>query len=119
MLHASADSVPTSPMLTSDVPDSVSSSASNPFDQYKVIRRNGSVVVFEPAKISTALTKAFIAVNGGQDVPVDGRNDRPQEGEELFRNPCHRISNRWRVVLGLALHSQSTRLARNASQVAG
>ena len=36
------------------------------FDQYKVIRRNGSVVVFEPAKISVALTKAFIAVNGGQ-----------------------------------------------------
>jgi ribonucleoside-diphosphate reductase alpha chain len=37
-----------------------------PFDQYKVIRRNGSVVVFEPSKISVALTKAFIAVNGGQ-----------------------------------------------------
>ncbi len=36
------------------------------FDQYKVIRRNGSVVVFEPAKISVALTKAFIAVSGGQ-----------------------------------------------------
>jgi ribonucleoside-diphosphate reductase alpha chain len=37
-----------------------------PFDQYKVIRRNGSVVPFEPAKISIAMTKAFIAVNGGQ-----------------------------------------------------
>ncbi|MEW6563421.1 MAG: ribonucleoside-diphosphate reductase subunit alpha [Pseudomonadota bacterium] len=36
------------------------------FDQYKVIRRNGSVVPFEPAKISIAMTKAFIAVNGGQ-----------------------------------------------------
>ncbi|MDO8208569.1 MAG: ribonucleoside-diphosphate reductase subunit alpha, partial [Gallionella sp.] len=36
------------------------------FDQYKVVRRNGSVVVFEPAKISIALTKAFIAVSGGQ-----------------------------------------------------
>lgn len=36
------------------------------FDQYKVIRRNGSVVVFEPAKIAIALTKAFIAVSGGQ-----------------------------------------------------
>ena len=36
------------------------------FDQYKVIRRNGSVVVFEPVKISIALTKAFIAVNGSQ-----------------------------------------------------
>jgi len=36
------------------------------FSLYKIIRRNGSVVCFEPAKISIALTKAFIAVNGGQ-----------------------------------------------------
>ncbi|MGH8647866.1 MAG: ATP cone domain-containing protein, partial [Burkholderiales bacterium] len=36
------------------------------YAQYKVIRRNGSVVGFEPAKISIAVTKAFIAVNGGQ-----------------------------------------------------
>ena len=36
------------------------------YAQYKVIRRNGSVVVFEPAKISLAMTKAYIAVNGGQ-----------------------------------------------------
>jgi ribonucleoside-diphosphate reductase alpha chain len=55
-------------MLANNVPDpvSISPASSNPFDQYKVIRRNGSVVVFEPAKISIALTKAFIAVNGGQ-----------------------------------------------------
>ena len=33
---------------------------------YKVIRRNGAVVNFEPAKISIAVTKAFLAVNGGQ-----------------------------------------------------
>ncbi len=36
------------------------------FAQYNVIRRNGAVVGFEPAKISIAMTKAFIAVNGGQ-----------------------------------------------------
>ncbi len=68
MLHAATDSVPASPMHDNNIPDSASSSSavSNPFDQYKVIRRNGSVVVFEPAKISIALTKAFIAVNGGQ-----------------------------------------------------
>jgi ribonucleoside-diphosphate reductase alpha chain len=33
---------------------------------YKVIRRNGAVVGFEPSKISIAVTKAFLAVNGGQ-----------------------------------------------------
>ena len=33
---------------------------------FKVIRRNGSVVAFEPGKISVAMTKAFLAVHGGQ-----------------------------------------------------
>ena len=32
----------------------------------KVVRRNGSVVGFEPSKISKAMTKAFLAVSGGQ-----------------------------------------------------
>ena len=36
------------------------------FADYKIIRRNGSVVGFEPSKISIAMTKAFLAVNGGQ-----------------------------------------------------
>ena len=36
------------------------------FGEYKVIRRNGSVVAFEPSKIAVAMTKAFIAVRGGQ-----------------------------------------------------
>ncbi len=36
------------------------------YAQYKVIRRNGAVVGFEPPKIAIAMTKAFIAVNGGQ-----------------------------------------------------
>jgi ribonucleoside-diphosphate reductase alpha chain len=36
------------------------------FAEFKVIRRNGSVVGFEPGKITVAMTKAFIAVNGGQ-----------------------------------------------------
>jgi ribonucleoside-diphosphate reductase alpha chain len=38
----------------------------SPFADYKVIRRNGAVVGFEPAKISVAMTKAFLAVNGAQ-----------------------------------------------------
>jgi len=48
-------------------PGSPVASASDPrFTQYKVIRRNGAVVGFEPAKITIAMTKAFLAVNGGQ-----------------------------------------------------
>jgi ribonucleoside-diphosphate reductase alpha chain len=42
------------------------SAARNPYADYKLIRRNGAVVGFEPAKISVAVTKAFLAVNGSQ-----------------------------------------------------
>src|SRR5438094_3585204 len=38
----------------------------SPYSEYKLIRRNGAVVGFEPAKITVALTKAFLAVNGSQ-----------------------------------------------------
>lgn len=40
--------------------------ASSAFVGYQIIRRNGAVVGFEPSKISIAVTKAFLAVNGGQ-----------------------------------------------------
>src|SRR5687768_1178166 len=36
------------------------------YADYKIIRRNGAVVGFEPGKISVAMTKAFLAVNGAQ-----------------------------------------------------
>ncbi|HEX7636662.1 MAG TPA: ribonucleoside-diphosphate reductase subunit alpha [Noviherbaspirillum sp.] len=47
---------------TSAAPNNLSVSLGD----YKVIRRNGAVVGFEPSKISIAVTKAFLAVNGGQ-----------------------------------------------------
>ena len=40
--------------------------ATAPLHDYQIIRRNGAVVGFEPSKISIAMTKAFLAVNGGQ-----------------------------------------------------
>ena len=43
------------------------------YAEYKVIRRNGAVVGFEPAKISVAMTKAFLAVNGGQGAAFGAR----------------------------------------------
>ncbi|WP_420885660.1 ribonucleoside-diphosphate reductase subunit alpha [Candidatus Vallotia lariciata] len=36
------------------------------FTSYKVIRRNGSVMSFEPSKITIAVRKAFLAVTGDQ-----------------------------------------------------
>jgi ribonucleoside-diphosphate reductase alpha chain len=47
------------------IPES-STGARSPYADYKIIRRNGAVVGFEPAKISVAMTKAFLAVNGTQ-----------------------------------------------------
>ncbi|HUN68801.1 MAG TPA: ribonucleoside-diphosphate reductase subunit alpha [Burkholderiales bacterium] len=38
----------------------------SPYADYKIIRRNGAVVTFEPAKISVAMTKAYLAVAGSQ-----------------------------------------------------
>jgi ribonucleoside-diphosphate reductase alpha chain len=42
------------------------SSQESGYSQYRIIRRNGAVVGFEPGKISVAMTKAFLAVSGGQ-----------------------------------------------------
>jgi ribonucleoside-diphosphate reductase alpha chain len=54
------------------VPAAAASTASSPITaasdlgDYRIIRRNGAVVAFEPSKIAIAVTKAFLAVNGGQ-----------------------------------------------------
>ena len=54
------------------VPAVAASSASSPvtaasdLGDYRIIRRNGAVVAFEPAKIAVALMKAFLAVHGTQ-----------------------------------------------------
>ncbi|GGI53641.1 ribonucleoside-diphosphate reductase subunit alpha [Oxalicibacterium solurbis] len=48
------------------VASSTSAPAASGLGDYRIIRRNGAVVGFEPSKISIAVTKAFLAVNGGQ-----------------------------------------------------
>src|SRR5687767_14259892 len=42
------------------------SAARSAYADYKIIRRNGAVVGFEPGKIAVAMTKAFLAVEGAQ-----------------------------------------------------
>jgi ribonucleoside-diphosphate reductase alpha chain len=44
----------------------MSMSAGESLAQYQIIRRNGSVVAFEPTKIAVAMMKAFLAVHGTQ-----------------------------------------------------
>ena len=41
-----------------------------------------------------------------QPVPVDERDDRPQEGEQLLRDAGHRVPDRRRAELGLAANEQ-------------
>ena len=53
------------PNLGMDVSDS-STAPRSPYADYKIIRRNGAVVGFEPAKIAVAMTKAYLAVGGTQ-----------------------------------------------------
>ena len=54
------------PPASSGSSASPSSSQAVTLADYRIIRRNGGVVGFEPSKISIAVTKAFLAVNGGQ-----------------------------------------------------
>jgi len=55
----------TSAVLGVSIPEH-SQSVRPSYADYKVIRRNGAVVGFEPGKIAVAMTKAFLAVNGSQ-----------------------------------------------------
>jgi ribonucleoside-diphosphate reductase alpha chain len=61
-----ASSAPPRDLIVGEPGSPVSSGSDPRFAQYKVIRRNGSVVAFEPSKITIAMTKAFLAINGGQ-----------------------------------------------------
>ncbi|WP_410498639.1 ribonucleoside-diphosphate reductase subunit alpha [Chitinibacter sp. S2-10] len=61
-MYATLDSTPAS--RSDNTPIQTPSHDVAHYANYKTIRRNGSVVPFEPSKISVAVTKAFIAVQG-------------------------------------------------------
>src|ERR1700737_4840521 len=63
---AAASSPAQQKVMTAETSSPLAASTDPPLAQYKVIRRNGAVVGFEPSKIAIAVTKAFLAVNGGQ-----------------------------------------------------
>ena len=51
---------------------------------YRIIRRNGAVVAFEPSKIKVAMTKAFLAVAAGRLAPYQGRHDIGRQAFHQF-----------------------------------
>ncbi|GHD57939.1 ribonucleoside-diphosphate reductase subunit alpha [Jeongeupia chitinilytica] len=59
-----------------DTLDSTAQHDNSAYTNYKIIRRNGAVVPFEPLKISVAVTKAFIAVQGSQAASSAGVRER-------------------------------------------
>src|SRR5437879_8034747 len=63
---AAASSTAQHKLMTGETGSPLAASTDPTLSQYKVIRRNGAVVAFEPSKIAIAVTKAFLAVNGGQ-----------------------------------------------------
>jgi ribonucleoside-diphosphate reductase alpha chain len=64
-MQIAQDNAATASTLGAALPES-GSAARSPYADYKIIRRNGAVVGFEPGKIAVAMTKAFLAVNGAQ-----------------------------------------------------
>jgi len=63
-MQIAQESASTDLAVSVNVPESGAAPAAH--SEYKVIRRNGAVVGFEPGKIAVAMTKAFLAVNGRQ-----------------------------------------------------
>ena len=66
-MQLATSTTPTKKAVPEHKTPSVSFTHEARYSNYKIIRRNGAVVAFEPSKISVAMTKAFIAVGGGQD----------------------------------------------------
>ncbi|OGA26473.1 MAG: ribonucleoside-diphosphate reductase subunit alpha [Betaproteobacteria bacterium RIFCSPLOWO2_02_FULL_65_24] len=67
-MQTTADATTSASLSISGLPEAVQGvpDLESPLAQYRIIRRNGAVVGFEPGKISVAMAKAFLAVNGGQ-----------------------------------------------------
>ena len=60
-------------------PAGSTTNAESRYADYKIIRRNGSVAPFQPDKIAIALTKAFLAVNGGHEAASARMRDMVQQ----------------------------------------
>src|SRR5579885_1443571 len=71
--HVSASTPPSRPSSLAEPTPEMTAAAPGGI---KVIRRNGKLTAFDPSKISIALTKAFLAVEGGQAAASSGVRDK-------------------------------------------
>jgi ribonucleoside-diphosphate reductase alpha chain len=65
-MQLAGDVITSQSVAAASLPDPSPTTPQAAYAQHRIIRRNGAVVGFEPGKISVAMTKAFLAVEGGQ-----------------------------------------------------
>ncbi len=75
-MRLASDIHPAAPLATPILGEESSSVAAERYADYKIIRRNGAVVGFEPDKIAVAMTKAFLAVSGNTAAASAGMRDK-------------------------------------------
>ncbi|HUQ27273.1 MAG TPA: ribonucleoside-diphosphate reductase subunit alpha, partial [Usitatibacter sp.] len=74
-MRLASDIHPTAP-LENPILGEEGAAAPERYADYKIIRRNGAVVGFEPDKIAVAMTKAFLAVSGNTAAASAGVRDK-------------------------------------------
>jgi ribonucleoside-diphosphate reductase alpha chain len=74
-MRLASDIHPAAP-LANPILGEESATAPERYADYKIIRRNGAVVGFEPDKIAVAMTKAFLAVSGNTAAASAGVRDK-------------------------------------------
>jgi len=79
-MRLASDISPTNPLANPSMTESQGNPESR-YNDFKTIRRNGSIAPFEPQKITVALTKAFLAVEGGQGA-----------ASARIRDICHQLT---------------------------
>ena len=78
-MRLSSEINPAAPVTTQQILGEESSTTPpERYADYKIIRRNGAVVGFEPDKIAVAMTKAFLAVSGNTAAASAGIRDKVQ-----------------------------------------
>jgi len=75
-MRLASDIHPATPLANPVLSEGTDANSPEKYADYKVIRRNGAVVGFEPDKISVAVTKAFLAVAGGTAAASAGVRDK-------------------------------------------
>ena len=77
-MRLASDVIPSAPLAKPELNEPGNTTPQERYSDYKIIRRNGAVVGFEPDKIAVAMTKAFLAVAGGTAAASAGVRDKVQ-----------------------------------------